>query len=270
MLSALQLAMQNRDQARESLRLAEAAFQQTKLTEEMVAQEVHKQRQPLDSAGRHATLCCKAQQMQRHHAVRDTLARLARWACMPWFEQRLGAEIRADRDLQPLMDVEGEGRLDDPCRADPLHPVEDARPIRTADVQIFQNDGSAVYLDVRVTTCPEKYALPDRLKRQENQKRAEYGLPPCPSEEPRDGLRLFEQAGRLGPVAVALCAWLQRARAQHLRQFSGASWSSAERQSWHDTWAPLSCALLRQQYLAWALCVRETSSAAGGPARPPE
>ena len=41
---ALQLATQNRDQARESLRLAEAAFQQTKLTEEAAAQEVQKQR----------------------------------------------------------------------------------------------------------------------------------------------------------------------------------------------------------------------------------
>ena len=41
---ALQLATQKRDQARESLRLAEAAFQQTKLTEEAAAQEVQKQR----------------------------------------------------------------------------------------------------------------------------------------------------------------------------------------------------------------------------------
>ena len=40
----LQLAEQNRDRARESLRLAEDAYQQTKLAEESAAQEVHKQR----------------------------------------------------------------------------------------------------------------------------------------------------------------------------------------------------------------------------------
>ena len=40
----LQLAEQNREKAKESLRLAEVAYEQTKLTEEAAAQEVHKQR----------------------------------------------------------------------------------------------------------------------------------------------------------------------------------------------------------------------------------
>ena len=52
--------------------------------------------QSIDAMERHATLCCKGQQQNRHHGVRDALARLVRASGLyTMVEQCTRAEIRA-------------------------------------------------------------------------------------------------------------------------------------------------------------------------------
>ena len=106
----------------------------------------------------------------RHDAIRDHLAAFARQAGLhAATEQRTSAEVRQDEP--------------------PQESTAWTRPVRTADVHVVDRAGHDLFADVRVYAMTPTDVPKQMMERQEAAKRHEYGLPPCTSSSPHDGVR---------------------------------------------------------------------------------
>ena len=124
---------------------------------------------PMDVAGHHCHVCCRHLMRTRYDAIRDHIAAYARAAGLhAATEQRTSAELQQDE----LPDNEKPW----------------TRPARTADVHVVDRAGQDLYADVRVFSVTPMDTPRQMMERQETAKRHEYGLPPCTSSSPYDGV----------------------------------------------------------------------------------
>ena len=165
---------------------------------------------PMDVAGHHCHVCCRHLMRTRHDSIRDHFATFARAAGLhAATEQRTTAELRHDEPAAPQ--------------------TQWTRPARTADVHIVDRAGHDLYADVRVYAATPLDAPKQMMEQQEAAKRREYGLPPCVSTSPFDGVRpvLFELGGAVSRSTWTFGRHLIHAHAMHAMLQRSMTWGNS-------------------------------------------
>ena len=195
----------------------------------------------LDALGHHELNCHHGMWQRRHNSVAHHLAALGRAAGQTVLLEQ-GAVVRQQRPTQ-------------------------ARPTRTADVQMIDSTGNMRLNDVRCTARPAMRDMTEWLTRHERLKRKEYSLPEqtfpaalCDSVRPF----VLDVSGFLSPCALAVVDLMQLA-AQRRMLTSAQPWSRAIHEVRRDFLTPLSISLIKMQWQCHLLCTARADFAAEEP-----
>ena len=100
--------------------------------------------------------------------------------------------------------------------------AREARAVHTADIHISEQNGTDIWVDVRVGVAKPDCSVSQELTRMEQEKRREYGQGPSNPSTLFDGVVpvIFEQHGCPSPCAITFLHHILRRRVAKLEQSS--------------------------------------------------
>ena len=161
---------------------------------------------PLDAIGKHVAWCARRAREIRHNRLRDFLVE---------YVKTTGAIATSEQAMLLPSDSQPAAR--------------ETRAVHTADIHIFEPNGTDIWVDVRIGMAKPDCSVPKELGRMEQEKRREYG------QGPSNPSTLFD-----GVVPVIFDSMAAQTLVPSLFSiiFSGAAWPNLSRvpispMGWH-------------------------------------